>query len=48
MSAVVLVLIHLPYHDAMLDVIIINSTCKDKRNSGNYGISRDIPPSSEL
>ncbi len=43
LSRVVLVLIHLA-----LGVLVINSTCKDKRNSGNHDIIRliifELPP----
>ncbi len=42
LSEVVLVLIHLVY-DVMLGVFVINSTCKDKRNSGNHDITRENP-----
>ncbi len=37
LSGIVLVLIHL----AMLGVLVINSTCKDQRNSGNHDIIQD-------
>ncbi len=35
LSGVVLVLMN----DVMLGVLAINSTCKDKRNSGNFSIT---------
>ncbi len=41
LSGIVLVLMHLSY-DVMLSVIVIDSTCKDKRKSGKRGISLEF------